>query len=64
MTILQITLLKRVKSFIWRLAMATVAFAVSWILSNLELLQLDPIVTTVLALILGEISKYLNRNAV
>lgn len=64
MTITQITLQKRLKSFLWRLSMATLAFIVSWVLSNLELLELDTTVTVVLGLILGEVSKYLNRNAV
>lgn len=59
-----IQLLKRLKSFTWRLAMAVVAFAVSWVLANLELLELSETATIILALVLGEISKYLNRNAV
>lgn len=64
MTIVQITLLKRLKSFLWRLSMAVVAFIVSWVLANLELLELSETATIILALVLGEISKYLNRNAV
>lgn len=53
-------LMKRVKSFFWRLGMAVVAFVASWILANLELLELSPMTTGLLALALGEVSKYLN----
>lgn len=60
----QMQLMKRLKSFIWRLGMAVVAFSVAWTLENLELLDLSPMATVVLTLVLGEISKYLNRNAV
>ena len=60
----QIQLIKRLKSFAWRLGMAVVAFATAWTLENLELLELSPMATVVLTLVLGEISKYLNRNAV
>lgn len=64
MTYIQIQVLKRLKSFLWRLGMATVAFVASWTLANLELLELSPVVTMILALVLGEISKYLNRNSI
>lgn len=60
----QMQLMKRLKSFAWRLGMAVVAFSVAWTLENLELLDLSPMATVVLTLVLGEISKYLNRNAV
>lgn len=53
-------IMKRIKSFLWRLGMAVVAFVVSWVLANLELLELSPVTTGVLALVLGEVSKYLN----
>lgn len=64
MTNTQTQLLKRFKSFVWRLGMATLAFVATWTLANLELLELSPVVTMILALVLGEISKYLNRNSV
>ena len=53
-------LMKRVKSFSWRLGMATVAFSVEWMMANLGILDLSPMLTGVLALALGEVSKYLN----
>lgn len=57
-------LLKRVKSFTWRLAMVTLIFVFEWVSSNVGLLELDPQVTVVLGLIAGEISKYLNTKQV
>lgn len=53
-------IIKRIKSFTWRLGMATVAFSVEWILANIGLLDLSPLITGVVALALGEVSKYLN----
>lgn len=53
-------LMKRVKSFSWRLGMATIAFSVEWMMANLGILDLSPMITGVLALALGEVSKYLN----
>lgn len=53
-------LMKRVKSFSWRLGMAVLAFSVEWMMTNLGILDLSPMITGVLALALGEVSKYLN----
>jgi hypothetical protein len=50
----------RLKSFGWRLGMAVIAFAIDWILKNIALLDMGTAPTVVLALVLGEISKYLN----
>ena len=55
---------KRVESFAWRLSMATLVFALEWVSANAGLLDLSPAVTGLLALMAGEISKYLNRKAV
>lgn len=55
---------KRVESFAWRLSMATLVFALEWVASNAGLLDLSPAITGMLALMAGEISKYLNRKAV
>lgn len=52
--------MKRVKSFSWRLGMAVLAFSVEWTMANLGILDLSPMITGVLALALGEVSKYLN----
>mgnify|MGYP001602612165 CR=1 FL=1 len=53
----------RTKSFIWRTGMMVLAFACVAIVENLGILELDPTVTTVIGLILGEVSKYLNTTA-
>lgn len=54
------TFIKRLKSFLWRAAMLGIAAGLSWILSNLSILDLNPFWTTLIGLVLGEISKYLN----
>lgn len=41
--------------------MATLVFVTEWVASNVGLLDLSPGVTGILALVAGEISKYLNR---
>lgn len=50
----------RIKSFIWRSGMMTLAFLVTALAENLGILELNPTATMVLGLILGEVSKYLN----
>ena len=52
--------LKRLKSFAWRTGMMVLATLVAFLLENLSLLDLNPQVTVVMGLILGEVSKYLN----
>jgi hypothetical protein len=54
-------LTKRIKSFAWRFMMAVIAFGITWLADNIGLMEFSPQVTVVLGLILGEISKYLNR---
>lgn len=53
-------LTKRIKSFTWRLGMAVIAFSVEWMMANIGILDLSPMLTGILALALGEVSKYLN----
>jgi hypothetical protein len=54
-------LTKRVKSFAWRLGMATAVFAAEWISVNAGTSGLPTIATGILALAAGEVSKYLNN---
>lgn len=61
MTPTQAQLIKRVKSLAWRLSIATVTFMTAFLLENLQVLELSPMVTMMIALVLGEVSKYLNR---
>ena len=51
---------KRIESFVWRFSMAVAVFSVEWIAANAGLLDLPPAVTGTLALMAGEVSKYLN----
>ncbi len=51
---------KRSKSFLWRVGMMLVAVFIDFALTNLELFELSAQVTTILGLVLGEVSKYLN----
>lgn len=52
--------IKRVKSFAWRAGMMTLAFFLAYVSENIGALELDPTVTMVLGLVLGEVSKALN----
>lgn len=55
---------KRVESFLWRLFMATLVFATAFVAENVSALELSPTVTGILALMAGELSKYLNSKGV
>lgn len=52
--------IKRLKSFAWRLGAYIVVAALAWIAKNLGDLGLPASITAILALILGEITKFLN----
>ena len=52
---------KRIGSLLWRAFMMGFAVALSYIAENLSILELSPQITVFLGLILGEVSKYLNR---
>lgn len=54
---------KRLKSFLWRFAAYMVVAALAWISENIGMLELSPFWTTVVALVLGEITKALNKKA-
>ena len=60
---MSIQLKNRFKSFAWRAGMMLAALAVSFVLDNMELLHITGEIQVVLGLVLGEVSKYLNRNA-
>jgi len=57
-------LIKRVKSFAWRAGMMGAAAVIAFSLDNIQLLELSPLATTLLGLVLGEISKHLNTRSV
>ena len=51
---------KRFQSFCWRLGGMVVAFVLAFILQNLKLVGLNPTLTTIIGLIIGEVTKYYN----
>lgn len=54
-------LINRVKSLLWRMGMMTLAGVVAIVLDNLGIFHLGPVLTGALGLILGEISKMINK---
>ena len=52
--------IKRLKSFAWRLCVALITFGLLWITNNIELLELPLYVQGVIALVLGEVTKWWN----
>lgn len=59
----KIMFINRLKSFAWRLGAFVVVAGLGWISENAGLLELSPAVTTVIALVVGEVTKYLNTKA-
>lgn len=57
------TFKNRLKSFAWRTSMMVMALGVTYAMSELTLLSLDPSLTVVLGLVLGELSKFLNQES-
>ncbi len=53
-------ILNRFKSFSWRFVAYIVAIALAWLADNIGLLELNPFVTTIIGLALGELTKYWN----
>ena len=54
-------LISRSKSLLWRAGMLVLAGLVDFALESLGLVKLPPEVTVLVGLVLGEVSKYLNR---
>lgn len=57
------TLKNRILSFIWRTGDIAAVAAINYIAANLGYFNLPVTVVAVLGLILGEITKYLNKQA-
>jgi len=51
----------RVKSFFWRMGMLTLAAIIAYFIGLLPTLTLPGIITAILGVILGEISKFINQ---
>jgi hypothetical protein len=52
---------KRLKSFSWRLGGMVVVAVLAFVVDNATLLEIPPYLVVVLGLILGEVTKYLNK---
>ena len=63
-TISKEELLKRLKSFGWRAGMMILSVLIAFVLDNLKVLNLSPAIIGILGLILGEVSKILNKNLI
>lgn len=57
----KVILTNRTKSLLWRLGMMVIAVVVDFAAANLELFVLPNSVTVIIGLVLGEVSKYLNK---
>ncbi len=56
----QSQLLKRFKSFCWRFGIALATFGLGWLTENLSSLELPLLIQGIVALGLGELSKWWN----
>lgn len=52
---------KRLKSFAWRLGMMLLAVTLDFTVQNIGIFDLPPAMVTVVGLVLGEVSKFLNN---
>jgi len=55
--------IKRFKSFLWRLGSMIAVAWLAFIADNLDLFSLEPQVQVIIALVLSEITKVLNKTA-
>lgn len=53
-------LIKRIKSFLWRAGAFVVVSGLSAIVDMLGIMKVDPIIITLVSLVVGEITKYVN----
>jgi len=51
---------KRLQSFAWRAGMMLIAISLQFAIENASELNISPLATVLLGLVLGEVSKYLN----
>ena len=59
---MQEELLKRLKSFAWRLGCTVAVAGLSWTMNNLGLLELPPWSVALVGLALGEATKWVNNH--
>lgn len=53
-------LVKRFRSFVWRLGSYVIVASLAFIADNIGLFTASPVIVTIVALVCGEITKYLN----
>lgn len=53
-------LVKRLKSFLWRAGAFVVVAGLAALVDMLGILQVDPVIITIVSLVAGEITKYVN----
>ena len=61
---LQEQIIKRLKSFLWRTGAFVAVAGLSALVDILGIAQVDPLIITIVSLIAGEITKFLNTYAV
>lgn len=55
-------IISRIKSFAWRLGGYIAVALLAWVLDTLTAIGVDPAIITVVALVVGEITKFINVN--
>lgn len=55
-------IISRIKSFLWRLGGYIVVAFLAWVLDTLTTIGIDPAIIAILALVVGEITKFVNVN--
>jgi len=53
---------KSVKSLAWRIGMMALAVIIKFLIDNLGTFELSPTITTIIGLVLGEVSKIINKS--
>ena len=61
---LKAQIIKRLKSLAWRLGSYVVVSALAVLVDILGVAQVDPTIVTIVSLVVGEITKYINTYAV
>ena len=60
---LKVQIIKRLKSFAWRAGAFVVVAGLSALVDILGIVKVDPLVITIVSLVAGEVTKYLNTYA-
>lgn len=55
-------IISRLKSFAWRLGGYIATALLAWVLETLTAIGIDPAIVAIVALIVGEITKFINMN--